>query len=58
MTAAEIKNAILARHPHRNNRTFYNQVFIALTRSPEFRMLTSGRFVLVAKRNGRARARK
>jgi ribosomal protein S13 len=46
MTAAEVKDAILARHPHRNNRTFYNQVFIALTRSNLFKKQKSGRFTL------------
>ena len=44
MTAAEVKDAILARHPHRNNRTFYNQVFIALTRSNLFKKQKSGKF--------------
>ena len=37
MTAAQIKEAILERHPHRDNDTFYNQVFIAVTRKPEFK---------------------
>lgn len=46
LTAAEVKAAILESHPHRNNRTFYNQVFIALTRSPEFRKQRSGKFVV------------
>jgi len=46
MTAAEAKDFILAKHPHRNNRTFYNQVFIALTRSDLFKKLKSGKFVL------------
>lgn len=44
MTAAEVKDAILAKHPHRNNRTFYNQVFIALTRSNLFKKQKSGKF--------------
>ncbi len=46
LTAAEVKDAILARHPHRNNRTFYNQVFIALTRSNLFKKMKSGKFSL------------
>ncbi len=46
MTAAEVKDAILARHPYRNNRTFYNQVFIALTRSNLFKKLKTGKFAL------------
>jgi len=46
MTAAEVKDAILTKHPHRNNRTFYNQVFIALTRSNLFKKLKSGKFTL------------
>ena len=29
LTPAEVKEAILKRHPGRENRTFYNQVFIA-----------------------------
>ena len=53
MTAAEVKNAILTKHPHRQNRTFYNQVFIALTRSPEFRKLRTGGFVLSGKASGK-----
>ena len=46
MTATEVKDTILGRHPHRNNRTFYNQVFIALTRSDLFKKQRSGRFTL------------
>jgi hypothetical protein len=46
MTAAEVKDAILGKHPHRNNRTFYNQVFIALTRSNLFKKQKNGRFIL------------
>ncbi len=46
LTAAEVKDAILSKHPHRNNRTFYNQVFIALTRSNLFKKLKSGKFTL------------
>jgi len=46
LTAAEVKDAILSKHPHRNNRTFYNQVFIALTRSNLFKKHKSGRFSL------------
>ena len=46
MTAAEVKDAILARHPHRNNRTFYNQVFIAMTRSNLFKKMKSGKFMI------------
>jgi len=46
LTAAEVKDAILAKHPHRNNRTFYNQVFIALTRSNLFRKQKSRKFIL------------
>ena len=42
----EVKDTILARNPHRNNRTFYNQVFIALTRSNLFKKQKSGRFTL------------
>lgn len=49
LTAADVKNVILESHPHRNNRTFYNQVFIALTRSPEFNKLANGKFVLSAR---------
>jgi ribosomal protein S13 len=46
LTAAEVKDAILSKHPHRNNRTFYNQVFIALTRSNLFKKMKSGKFIL------------
>jgi DNA-binding transcriptional MerR regulator len=46
MTAAEVKDTILAKNPHRNNRTFYNQVFIALTRSNMFKKGRSGKFTL------------
>ena len=53
MTAAEVKNAILDAHPHRNNRTFYNQVFIALTRGSEFKKLKSGKFTLVGRASKR-----
>ena len=53
MTAAEVKNAILKKHPHRQNRTFYNQVFIALTRSPGFRKIRTGEFVLSGKASGK-----
>jgi hypothetical protein len=49
MTAADVKNTILEKHPHRNNRTFYNQVFIALTRSVEFKKLKNGNFILAGK---------
>ena len=54
LTAAEVKAAILDNHPHRNNRTFYNQVFIALTRSPEVRKQRNGTFSVSGrrKRNG------
>src|SRR6266545_2136649 len=52
MTAAEVKDTILSRHPHRNNRTFYNQVFIALTRSDLFKKQRSGRFTLDEKAVG------
>lgn len=45
LTAAEVKDAILLKHPHRNNHTFYNQVFIALTRSKVFKK-KSGKFHL------------
>ncbi|MBI4586364.1 MAG: hypothetical protein HY717_20335 [Planctomycetes bacterium] len=47
MSAAEVKNAILARYPYRNTRTFYNQVFIALTRSQTFKKLRNGKFLYV-----------
>ena len=49
LTAAEVKNTILMQNPHRNNRTFYNQVFIALTRSPSFKKQKNGRFNLTGK---------
>ena len=55
MTAAEVKNAILKKHPERNNRTFYNQAFIALTRSPEFRKLRNGGGVLAGNTVGKQR---
>ncbi len=58
MTAADVKNKILESHPHRNNRTFYNQVFIALTRSPEFTKLKSGKFILSGKKTTKRRGRK
>ncbi len=45
LSAAEVKNAILKRYPHRNTRTFYNQVFIALTRSQTFKKLRNGKFL-------------
>ena len=46
MSAAEIKDSILKRHPHRQSKTLYNQVFIALTRNPEFKRLKDGTFTL------------
>ena len=49
LTAAEVKNTILKQHPHRNNRTFYNQVFIALTRSPSFKKQKNRKFNLTGK---------
>ena len=54
LTAATVKDAILAKHPHRNNRTFYNQVFISLSRSRPFKKLRTGEFAL----DGRARIAK
>ena len=56
LTAAEVKDAILERHPHRDNRTFYNQVFIALTRSGSFAKDRNGRFICVE--NGPSRSSK
>ncbi len=46
LTAVKVQHAILAKHPHRDNRTFYNQVFIALTRSRLFKKLKTGEFLL------------
>ena len=46
LTPAEVKDAILAEYPHRNNKTFYNQVFIALTRNDNFRKMANGTFRL------------
>lgn len=46
MTPAEVKDSILKRHPDRNNRTFYNQVFIALTRNKIFKKGADGTFIL------------
>ena len=46
LTPAEVKDAILSRHPQRNSRTFYNQVFIALTRNDSFRRMADGTFRL------------
>ncbi len=55
LTAVKVKDAILTKHPHRDNRTFYNQVFIALTRGRPFKKLKTGEFLL----DGRAvRAKK
>ncbi len=39
LTAAQIKDAILEKYPHRANDTFYNQVFIAVSRNPGFKKL-------------------
>ena len=50
LTPAAVKDAILKRHPNRNNRTFYNQVFIALTRNKSFKKAANGSFVLAARR--------
>lgn len=44
LTPAEVKDAILKRYPARNSRTFYNQVFIALTRNDSFRRMADGTF--------------
>ena len=52
LTPAEVKNDILERYPHRNNRTFYNQVFIALTRNDVFRKDRDGRFTLATPSGG------
>ncbi len=46
LTAAQIKDAILDRHPHRQSKTLYNQVFIALTRNREFKRGKEGTFYL------------
>ncbi len=46
LTPAEVKDAILEKYPHRNNKTFYNQVFIALTRNDGFRKMINGTFRL------------
>lgn len=46
LTAAQIKDAILERHPHRQSKTLYNQVFIALTRNAEFKRGKDGTFTL------------
>lgn len=53
LTAAEVKNAVLDKYPHRNNRTFYNQVFIALTRNDVFKKDREGRFTVVSKRKSK-----
>lgn len=46
LTPAEVKDAILEKYPHRNNKTFYNQVFIALSRNDNFRKVANGTFRL------------
>ena len=46
LTPAEVKDAILEKYPHRNNKTFYNQVFIALSRNDNFRKMANGTFRL------------
>ncbi len=46
LTPAEVKDAILEKYPHRNNKTFYNQVFIALSRNDNFRKMANGIFRL------------
>ncbi len=46
LTPAKVKDAILKRYPERNSRTFYNQVFIALTRNDSFRRMADGTFRL------------
>ena len=46
LTPAEVKDAILKQHPERNSGTFYNQVFIALTRNESFRRMADGTFRL------------
>lgn len=46
LTPAEVKDAVLKKYPERNNRTFYNQVFIALTRNKAFKKVSDGTFVL------------
>lgn len=46
LTAAEIKDGIVKLYPHRQSKTLYNQVFIALTRNREFKRVSDKRFVL------------
>ena len=47
MAAAAIKDAILKKYPHRDSDTFYNQVFIAVSRNPEFKKLKDKTYALV-----------
>lgn len=46
LTAAEIKDGILEIYPHRQSKTLYNQVFIALTRNREFKRAPENKFIL------------
>ena len=43
LTPAEVKDAILKKCPRRNSPTFYNQVYIALSRNGAFRRMADGR---------------
>ncbi len=45
LTAAQIKDAILESYPHRDNDTFYTQVFIAVSRNPGFGKLRGKTYI-------------
>lgn len=46
LTAAQIKDGITKLYPHRQSKTLYNQVFIALTRNKEFKRVSDKKFIL------------
>ena len=53
LTAAQVRREILKKYPDRDKDTFYNQVYIALTRCPEFKRMKDKVFTLTteARRN-------
>ncbi len=52
VSAAEVRRRVLERWPDKDSPTLYNQVFIALGRSPHFKKVKKGKFQL---RDGEAK---
>lgn len=47
LTAAQVKDRILAKYPHRDREGFYIQVYVALVRGRRFKRLRTRKFVLL-----------